>query len=84
MLHCCETQLEREEFWQRVSDNLPVEFLVQLNSLDEDVFLNTIFGNTETLQQYWHGNMELFYNAPAEFIAQTVKTTSYIKIFLDN
>ena len=84
MLHCCETQLEREEFWQRVSDNLPVEFLVQLNSLDEDVFLNTIFGNTETLQQYWHGNMELFYNAAAEFIAQTVKTTSYIKIFLDN
>ena len=38
MLHCCETQLEREKFWQQVSDNLPVEFLVELNFLDEDAF----------------------------------------------
>ena len=28
MLQCCETQLEREKFWQQISDNLPVEFLV--------------------------------------------------------
>ena len=80
MLHCCETQLEREKFWQQVSDNLPVEFLVQLNFLDEDAFLHTIFGNTEILQQHWYGNVELLYNAAAKFIAQTVKTTSYIKI----
>ena len=81
MLHCCETQLEREKFWLQVSDNLPVEFLVQLNFLDEDAFLHSIFGNTEILQQHWHGNVGLFYNAATEFIAQTAKTTSYIKIF---
>ena len=46
MLHCCETQLEREEFWQRVSDNLPVELLLQLNFLDKEAYLHTIFGNT--------------------------------------
>ena len=31
MLHCCETQLEGEKFRQQVTDNLPVEFLVQFN-----------------------------------------------------
>ena len=34
MLHCCETQLEGEKFRQQVTDNLPVEFLVQLNFLE--------------------------------------------------
>jgi len=83
MLHCRETQLEREEFWQRVSDNLPVEFLVHLNFLDEDALLYTIFGNTERLQEHYHSNMELFYIAAAEFIAQSIRTTSYINIFSD-
>ena len=84
MLHCCETQLEREEFWRRVTDTLPVEFVVRLNFLDEDAFLYTIFGNTETLQQHYYGNMEQFHIAAAEFIAETIKTTSYINVFLDN
>ena len=79
--YCCETQLEREEFGQRVSLNLLVEFLVQLNSLDEDVFLYTIFGNTETLQQYCYENMAFFYTLTAEFFGQTIKNTSYITIF---
>ena len=70
MLHRRETQLEREKFWQQISDNLPVEFLVQPNFLDEDAFLHTIFGNTDILQQHCYGNVELFYNAAAEFIAQ--------------
>ena len=84
MLHCCETQLEREKFWQRVTDTLPVEFAVQLNFLDEDAFLYTIFGNMEILQQHYYGNMEQFYIAAAEFIAETIKTTSFINVFLDN
>ena len=83
MLHCCETQLEREEFWQRVTDTLPVEFVVQLNFLDKDAFLYTIFGNMEILQQHYYGNVEQFHIAAAELIAET-KTTCYINGFLDN
>ena len=40
------TQLEREEFLQRVSDK------------SSYALLYTIFVNTETLQEHCHGNME--------------------------
>jgi hypothetical protein len=36
MLCCCETQLARTQLWERITDFFPVEFVANINSLDED------------------------------------------------
>jgi hypothetical protein len=39
ILHCCETQLARTKFWERITDFFPMELVANINSLDEDNYI---------------------------------------------
>ena len=78
MLHCCETQLARTKFWERITDFFPMELVANINSLDEDNFMYTIFGNTQSMQGYDNNEVQNFYIIVAEWISQIITITSYV------
>ena len=83
-MHCCETQLARKQFWERITDFFPMELVANINSLDEDNFMYTIFGNMQSMQGYDNNQVQNFYIIVAESISQIITITSYIDIYLDS
>ncbi|CAB4023979.1 Hypothetical predicted protein [Paramuricea clavata] len=81
MLHCCETQLARTKLWERITDFFPVEFVANINSLDEDNLMQTIFGNMQFMQGHDNNQVHIII---AESISQIITITSYIDIYLDS
>jgi hypothetical protein len=84
MLHCCETQLARTKLLERIIDFFRVEFVANINSLDEENLMHTIFGNMQSMQGYDNNQVQNFYIIVAEWIPQIIKISSYIDIYLDS
>jgi hypothetical protein len=61
-----------------------MELVANINSLDEDNFMYTIFGNMQSMQGYDNNQVQNFYIIVAESISQIITITSYIDIYLDS
>ena len=61
-----------------------MELVANINSLDEDNCMYTIFGNTQSMQGYDNNEVQNLYIIVAESISQIITITSYIDIYLDS
>jgi hypothetical protein len=61
-----------------------MELVANINSLDEDNFMYTIFGNMQSMQGYDNNQAQNFYIIVAESISQIITITSYIVIYRDS
>jgi hypothetical protein len=55
-----------------------MELVANINSLDEDNCMYTIFGNTQSMQGYDNNEVQNLYIIVAESISQIITITSYI------
>jgi hypothetical protein len=61
-----------------------MELVANINSLDEDNCMYTIFGNTQSMQGYDNNEVQNLYIIVAESISQIITITSYIDIYRDS
>ena len=76
LLYCRESEVERNILWDWVMDTLPLTISVELHQLDNDEFIEAIFGDMRGLRNL----SNLCDDERDKFFLRTAKYISYIRV----